>query len=109
MINATPAELSALKQAIYRQGIPAREYLDRMNDVDARAEAEIIEYVKVMRSIPAVALMRIAAKMSWGAEKAVMETLKDLLDTSDPEDVPNALDHAHRSLDDLASANWDIE
>lgn len=95
----SPAELQTAKQAIFRTGIPAREYLDRMGDIEARAEAEIMAYVKVMRATPAIALLRIAAKMSSGVDSELIDAIRAVLDLSDPDDVPVVMDDAHKVLD----------
>ena len=71
----SPTELQTAKQAIFRTGIPMREYLDRMSDIEARAEAEIMAYVKVMRATPAIALLRIAAKMSSGVDEELIDAM----------------------------------
>ena len=52
MLNVTPDELAAAKKAIFRTGIPAREYLDRQDDIDRIATEAIKGYVKSMRSAP---------------------------------------------------------
>ena len=95
----SPAELQTAKQAIFRTGIPTREYLDRMGDIEARAEAEIMAYVKVMRATPAIALLRIAAKMSSGVDEELIDAIRAVLALSDPDDVPIAMDDAHKALD----------
>ncbi len=108
MLNVTPDELAAAKKAIFRTGITAREYLDRQNDIDRIATEAIKGYVKSMRSAPAVALLRIAATLSSGPERDVIEAVKEVLDLSDPDDAQGAFDAAFDEINTYARIHWGL-
>ena len=51
------------------------------------------------RATPAIALLRIAAKMSSGVDEELIDAIRAVLALSDPDDVPIAMDDAHKALD----------
>lgn len=108
MLNVTPDELAAAKKAIFRTGIPAREYLDRQNDINRIATEAITAYVQSMRGDPVLALLRIAAELTHGAERDVILAVRECLDLSDPEDAQGAFDRAFDELNDYASLHWGL-
>ena len=108
MLNVTPDELAAAKKAIFRTGIPAREYLDRQDEINRIATDAIKAYVQSMRGTPALALLRIAAEMAGSGEREVILAVRACLDLSDPEDAQGAFDNAFDELNAYARTHWHI-
>ena len=108
MLAVTPDELAAAKKAIFRPGIPAREYLDRQDEINRIATDAIKAYVQSMRGTPALALLRIAAEMAGSGEREVILAVRACLDLSDPEDAQGAFDNAFDELNAYARTHWHI-
>lgn len=108
MLNVTAEELAAAKKAIFRTGIPAREYLDRQDEINRIATDSIKAYVQSMRGTPALALLRIAAELAGSGEREVILAVRECLDLSDPDDAQGAFDNAFDELNAYASTHWHI-
>ena len=108
MLNVTAEELAAAKKAIFRTGIPAREYLDRQDEINRIATDAIKAYVQSMRGTPALALLRIAAEMAGSGERGVILAVRECLDLSDPDDAQGAFDNAFDELNAYARTHWHI-
>lgn len=106
MTTATPQELRAAKNAIYRDGIMANEYNERHRDIEASAIKAIKEYADLMRVGPMIGLLRIASDVCSGPEKEAIEALTRLLDESDPDAAADAADAAHNAIDAFTGVYW---
>lgn len=103
--HATPAELAALRKAIWRPGIGAVEYLAAHSEVRAQARKTALEYVKVAaNSTVLIELLRMACEVARNEERPLMEAILILVDDCDPDDFESNVDHVHKAIDDFANA-----
>ena len=103
--HATPSELDALRKAIWRPGIDARDYLAAHGEVRAQARKTALEYVRVAASSTVlVELLRMAETVARNEEKPLMRAILVLVDDCDPDDFESNVDFAQKAIDDFANA-----
>lgn len=103
--HATPSELDALRNAIWRPGIGARDYLAAHAEVRAQARRTALEYVKVAaNSTTLIELLRMAETVACNEERPLISAILVLVDDCDPDDFNANVDHAQKAIDDFANA-----
>lgn len=103
--HATPDELDALRKAIWRPGIEAKEYLAAHSEVRAQARKTALEYVRVAaNSTVLIELLRMAVEAARNEERPLMEAILILIDGCDPDDFAANVDDAQTAIDDFANA-----
>lgn len=112
--HMTPEEMKAAKSYLLdlrnHGDISTREWLDRDNEIDGFADAVIAAYAIRARGYSAARLLKIASSMMGGGyEQDLVDAVRALIDTTDPEDAPNAVDCVHKALSDVSVKVWNYE
>lgn len=102
-IHQTPDEMQRSKRSIYITGMEASSYLRSCNEAEAYAENAIRDYARVFRGDPAIALLRIAARLSTDPEQRLIDAVAELLAWSDPEELDPCADEAHDAVDEYTT------